>query len=95
MTLDLRASDGGTVLKLRVRPKAGRAGLGGIHAGAVRVNVQEAPERGLATRAAVALVARELGVPRGEIRLLTGAASHDKTVWVPLGLEAVLSRLGS
>jgi len=95
MTLELRESEGGTVIRLKVRPQAGRDGIGTSHGGALRVHVSPAPERGKATRAALVLLARALGLPAASLRLLTGATSPDKSVWVPLTAPDVHSKLRS
>jgi hypothetical protein len=95
MKLALRAGDGGTVIPLRVNPRAGRTEVGGERAGALCVSVPEAPEKGRATEAALEAVAAALGLAKSAVRLVAGAASRNKAVWVPLGREAVASRLGA
>jgi uncharacterized protein (TIGR00251 family) len=68
----------GASLRVRAQPGAKKDALLGEHAGALRVGVTAAPERGKANQAIIELLARSLGVRRAEINLLTGGASRDK-----------------
>ncbi len=45
---------------------------------------------GKATEAALRAVAEAFGVPRRDVRLLTGASSRQKVVWID-GDEAILA----
>jgi uncharacterized protein YggU (UPF0235/DUF167 family) len=69
-------------LAIRVKPGAARARVGGSYgnAGALVVAVTERAVDGKATAAALAAVARALGLPRSAVTLLTGAASRDKVL---------------
>ncbi|CAG1770206.1 hypothetical protein BAC2_00891 [uncultured bacterium] len=67
-------------MRLRVAPKAARARIMGEHAGALKLAVTEAPERGKANAAVVELLARELGVPKKHISIVHGETSQDKVV---------------
>lgn len=91
---DVRASGGGAVIRLRVKARAGRTGLAGVHAGALRVAVNEAPEKGKANRAVLEVVAKALGLAPSSLRLVSGETSQDKQVWVPLEAGEAAKRLG-
>ena len=91
--LELVEMAGRTRMRLRVKPGAKKSGLLGVHGGALKLAVVTRPERGKATRSALKLLARELGVPVTEINLVSGASSQDKTVLVPLSPAALLERL--
>lgn len=95
MTLDLRDEDGGTVLRLRVKARAGRNEVGGVHGGALKVSVSAAPEKGKANRAVLAVVAGALGLAPSALRILTGETAQDKQVWAPLSRAAVQGKLGT
>ncbi len=71
-------------LAIRVRPGAARAKVGGSYgdAGALVVAVTERAVDGKATAAALAALARALGLPRAAVTLVTGAVSRDKVVRV-------------
>lgn len=89
MTDDLfDVDDGGAVvLRLHVQPGAGRTALMGRHGDAVKVKVAVPPEKGRANDACVELVASTLGVPKGQVELVSGPASRSKRVRIT-GVEA-------
>lgn len=76
-----------SVLVLRVKPHAKRAGLVGWHGDALKVAVRAAPERGRANEEVLAVLAAALALAPDAIQLETGAASQDKRVRVQ-GLDA-------
>jgi len=84
VTLELQPWEGGCRLRLRVRAGASRDGLEGEHAGALRVRVTAAPEKGKANRRVLELLGEALGLPPSSLRLLAGETRPDKVVWVPL-----------
>jgi uncharacterized protein (TIGR00251 family) len=91
--LDLASIPGGSRLRLRVKPGARRRAILGVHAGALKLSVTTAPERGKANRSALRLLAEALDVPASEIEILAGQSSREKTVLVPLSPEAIVERL--
>jgi uncharacterized protein YggU (UPF0235/DUF167 family) len=80
-------------LEVRVAPRSGRTGVD-IDDGGVAIRVRAAPERGRATEEALRLLAEALSIPRGDVRLRTGARSRRKLVEVEgLTREEALERL--
>jgi uncharacterized protein len=77
----------GTRLRLRVVPGARRSEIVGRHGEAWKVRVKAAPERGAANDAVLQLLAEALGLPTGDVRLISGLGSRDKMVELT-GLEA-------
>jgi uncharacterized protein (TIGR00251 family) len=67
-------------LRLRVVPGAHRPGIVGRHGDAWKVRVTAPPEDGRANDAVLDLLARTFDLPRGDVRLATGASSRDKVV---------------
>jgi uncharacterized protein YggU (UPF0235/DUF167 family) len=75
---------GSTVLRLRVKAGARRNAILGLHA---------PPERGKANRAVLELLAEALGLAPSSLELVTGRASPDKGVRIPLSPKETLDRL--
>ena len=69
-----------TRLRLRVAPGATRPGVVGRHGDAWKIRVAEAPERGRANDAVLALLARTLGLPRASLTLVSGHGARDMVV---------------
>jgi uncharacterized protein YggU (UPF0235/DUF167 family) len=91
--LELAEVEGGVRLRLRVKAGGRSNALLGIHAGALKLTVTTAPEKGKANKAVLALLADRLDVPTSSLELVTGATSPDKTVLVPLNAATVRRRL--
>ena len=68
---------------IRVRPGAGRTFVGGRHEDSVVVRVQERAAEGKATAAALAALARALGVRIQDVRLVAGVRRKTKIVDIP------------
>ena len=94
MSLDVRETEEGTILAVRVIPRAGRNGIAGVHAGAVKVRLTAPPVEGKANAALEQFLAETLGVSRAQVRVLSGHTSRQKTVVVTgLTPSEVLARL--
>ncbi|RMG37464.1 MAG: DUF167 domain-containing protein [Planctomycetota bacterium] len=90
----VRAHPEGTVLELQAQPRARRNGLAGVHAGRLRIQVTQAPEKGKANAALLKLLARELAVRRSQLELIGGETSTQKRILVRgLTVDAVSARL--
>jgi uncharacterized protein (TIGR00251 family) len=81
---------GGIRLRLRVAPKAARSRIMGVHGGALKVAVTEAPERGRANAAVIELLARALGVPKKNIAIVSGETAQDKVIEIAGGSASAL-----
>jgi uncharacterized protein YggU (UPF0235/DUF167 family) len=77
----------GTVLPVRAQPGARRNAVLGERAGALRVAVSAAPEKGKANAAIQDVLAEALGCKPSQIGLLSGETSRDKKFLVA-GLPA-------
>lgn len=72
------------ILHLRVTPNAGADRIEGIEArddgtAVLRVRVAAVPDKGKANAAVIALLAKQLGIPKSAITLATGDASRLKS----------------
>lgn len=84
----------GVIVPVKAQPGARRNGLAGEHAGALKVQVTQAPEDGQATDAVLDLLADALQVKRSQVTLLSGATSRQKRFLVTdLSLAEVTNRL--
>lgn len=81
-----QATPAGLRLRLRVSPKARRAGIEGIadlpDGPALKIAVTAPPADGQANAAVIALLAKALGVPKSAIAVTAGATARLKTVEV-------------
>jgi uncharacterized protein (TIGR00251 family) len=96
-----RYSTQGISIALRVTPRGGRDDIDGIETLAngksvVKVRVRAIAESGEANRAVTELLAKTLGVPKRQVRILSGVTSRLKQVAVdgdPRQLGATLEAL--
>jgi uncharacterized protein (TIGR00251 family) len=82
--LDLTGDGPGARLRLRVSAGASRSRILGIHGGALKLSVKAPPERGRANREVRALVAGAFGLAPSDVEIVSGEASPDKVVRLPV-----------
>jgi uncharacterized protein len=80
-----RYSTDGISVALRVTPRGGRDDIDGIETlsdgrSVVKVRVRAIADGGEANRAVTELLAKALGVPKGRVKILSGATSRHKQV---------------
>ena len=73
-------SEGGSLLAVRAQPGASKDRIVGFHGGALKVAVTAPPEKGRANAAIVRVLAKALGVSRGNVAVHSGETSRDK--WI-------------
>lgn len=91
-------ADGVVFARVRVTPRARRAGVEGLVADAagrvaLKIAVTAPPADGAANAAVVALLAREWRVPKSALSVVAGAGSRSKTIALAGGGEAAAGRL--
>ena len=67
-------------VEILVQPRASRARIGPMHDGRLKVAVTAPPVDGEANAAVIAVLARGLGIARGDISVIAGASSRRKTL---------------
>jgi uncharacterized protein (TIGR00251 family) len=72
--------DGSTRVRLRVSTGARRTELAGRHGDAFKVRVTAPPEGGRANEAVLDLLAKQLGLPRRALSIVSGRTARDKVV---------------
>lgn len=73
---------GGSLLRVRVIPRAGRSIVVGSRSGALLVRLAAAPVDGAANEELVAIVARTLHIPRSQLTIHSGLHARDKRLLV-------------
>ena len=63
-----------------VQPRASRAKIGPMHDGRIKIAVTSPPVDGEANAAVIELLARRLGIARGDVAVIAGASSRRKTL---------------
>jgi uncharacterized protein YggU (UPF0235/DUF167 family) len=91
--LELTETGGGTRMKLRVKAGGRKNAILGPHAGALKLSVTVAAEKGKANKAVLSLLADALELPTSSLEILSGQTSPDKVVLIPLSREQLLQRL--
>lgn len=93
VTFTARA-DGTLRFAVRVQPRSSRACVDGEHGDAVRVRVHAAPVDGGANADVIEVLADALGVPKRDVRIVSGETARQKVVEVSgLAAETVRARL--
>jgi uncharacterized protein len=89
----LRPSSGRLLVEVKVVPGASESRSAGLRDGALLVRLAAQPEKGRANEELRAVLARELGLPKSEIVLVSGALSRRKRLSLPSAAEPGLRRL--
>ena len=86
----------GVIVRVRVSAGASCDRVIGEHAGALKLSVSAAPERGKANKAVCELVAKTLGIAKSRVRVIAGVTSRDKKLLITgVGARAVGALLSS
>ena len=89
--------DGTVVLRVHAQPGAGRSAVIGRYGDAVKIRVAAPPVDGRANAALAELLARELGLDRAAVELMSGDKSRSKRYRLgglePEGAEDAIERL--
>lgn len=84
----LAGSSGHWRLRLAVQPGASRTEPMGVHDGCLKLRVAAPPVDGRANDELVRWLARRLGVPRAQLRVVAGESSRRKSVAIEASIEA-------
>lgn len=92
--IELTLHDRGTVLPVRAQPGARKNAVLGERAGALRVAVSAAPEKGKANAAIQEVLAEAIGCRPSQIGLISGETSREKKFLVSgIGPDELRKRL--
>ena len=90
MAIALEPHPEGAILPVRAHPGARRNEIRGEQNGMLRVSVTQAPEKGKANKALIAVLSKGLSLKKSQIELISGATSPEKRFLVR---EVSLSQL--
>lgn len=94
MKISLEETAVGIVVPVKAQPGARRNGITGAHDGLLKVAVTQAPEKGKANEAIVAVLADQLGLSRSQIELVSGPTSPRKRFLVTgISLDELAQRI--
>lgn len=83
---------GDVTFEVRLTPRGGADAVEGVRDGVLRARVRAAPIEGAANAALLRLVAGELGLAPGRVRLVAGAGERTKRIAVEAEAAVVLAR---
>lgn len=94
MAIEVTAHGTGVVLPVQAQPRARRNGIVGEHAGALKVAVTQAPEKGKANDALVKVIADALKLKRSQIEVFSGDTSTRKMFLIAdIAPDVLLSKI--
>jgi uncharacterized protein (TIGR00251 family) len=94
-SVSITEHDGASTALVRVKPRASRARVVGVRAGAVEIALTAPPVDGAANEALVAFIAAACGVPKRDVTIVRGEKSREKLVRVAgVGADALRAALG-
>lgn len=76
----LRETSGGTLLSVKLQPRASKNEIGEALGGELKIKVTAPPVDAAANQALVEFLAEKLDCPRGRVELIRGQTSRHKTV---------------
>jgi hypothetical protein len=94
VNLTIQEVDGGVVFAAKIVPGSSRTTVSGLLGGMVKIRISAAPEKGKANQCLVNFLAKQLGVKKKAISIISGQTNPVKSVQV-LGIsaETLLKRL--
>ena len=92
--LKITKTSTGATFKVRVQPGASKNEMVGVQQDALKVRISAPPVQGKANKALVNFLAKELGVKKSEIEIVSGHTSRVKKIKViGEGTEKILQEL--
>ena len=87
--------DEGVVFVVKVVPGSSRTAVCGLLDNMIKIKVSAAPEKGKANKSLVEFLAKQLGVKKNAVRIISGQTNPVKHIRVNgISAEALLKKLG-
>ncbi|VVT42569.1 hypothetical protein BOKEGFJH_00078 [Chlamydia avium] len=80
------------ILEVKVIPRSKENALAGFENDMLRVRVTEAPEKGKANDAIIALLSKELSLSKRDVTLISGSTSRKKKFLLPKVTESIVAQ---
>lgn len=80
--INFREKDGALIFTVRAAPRASRSEIAGEHDGALKVRLTCPPVDNAANEELIKLLAKEFGVAKSDVEILSGQTSKTKQVAV-------------
>ena len=80
-------------LKIKVEPRSSRSEVVGPYGDALKVKLNSPPVEGKANKELVEVLAREFGISRRDVEIISGQSSKNKTVRL-IGVKSIEDRKG-
>ena len=91
----IREVEGGVVFTVKIVPGSSRTGVSGLFDGMVKIKVSAPPEKGKANRCLVEFLAKQVGVKKNAVNIVSGETNPVKQVQVfGVSAEALSQKLG-
>ena len=72
----------GAMFRVRVQPGASKNEIVGVQQDALKIRISAPPVEGKANRALVQFLAKQLGVKRSQVEIMSGHTSRSKTIHI-------------
>ena len=78
-------SDDDLILNVRVEPRSSRPGISGPYGDGIKVKLKSPPVDGKANSELIAILAKEYGIPKRDVEIVSGMNSKKKVVRLKRG----------
>lgn len=92
--LSAQQVDGGIVFEIKVVPGSSKTGICGLLGGKIKIKVSAVAEKGKANKCLIEFLAKQLGIKKNAIRIISGQTNPVKKLEVQgLDMETLLKKI--
>ena len=92
--LRIKKIESGVVLPVRLQPRASRTEVCGCIDHRLKIKVVAPPLEGRANKECIEFLAKELGISKSGLRVISGAKSREKRIFIPpSGMDCLVRTL--